>query len=143
MTTEPAAVSKPYPQPTEFTQFYWDAARERRLEIQHCDDCQKFHHWPMPRCPHCGSQNLTPKAVSGRGTVYTFTVIHHLFHPAFKDDLPYVTALIELEEQDNLRVFTNIVETPIEDVRVGMPVEVLFENRGEWVYPQFRAARSS
>ena len=70
-------------------------------------------------------------------------MIHHLFHPAFKDDLPYVTALIELEEQDNLRVFTNIVETPIEDVRVGMQVEVLFENRGEWVYPQFRAARSS
>jgi len=70
--------------------------------------------------------------------VYSFTVVRHLFHPGFADVMPYVLALVDLQEQADLRVLTHIVECEPENVSVGMEVEVVFENRGEHSVPQFR-----
>ncbi len=76
--------------------------------------------------------------MSGRGTVYSFTVVRQAFDPAFVNQLPFIVALIEPEEAPSVRVLTNIVDTDPADVRVGMPVEVTFENHGDWALPQFR-----
>jgi hypothetical protein len=137
-----SAMTKPFVPPTETTRFFWDAARDHKLVIQRCGDCGHYIHWPRPLCPRCQSSKLAPAPVSGRGKVYTFTVVQHLFHPGFADDMPYNLALVELEEQPGLRMLTNIVDCPTEELAVGMPVEVTFEDREEHTVPQFRPARS-
>ena len=138
--SEPKAVPKPFLPPNETTRFFWDAAREHRLVIQRCDGCAFYIHWPEVCCPRCGSERLSASEVSGRGTVYTFTIVQHVFHPGFAADVPYSLALIELEEQPGLRVVANIVDCPNDAVRIGMPVEVTFEDREGYSLPQFRPA---
>jgi uncharacterized OB-fold protein len=133
--------AKPFLPPNETTQFFWDAAREHRLVIQRCDDCAFYIHWPEVYCPRCGSERLSASEVSGRGTVYTFTIVQHVFHPGFADDVPYSLALIELEEQPGLRVVANIVDCPNDAVRIGMPVEVTFAPAEDVVLPFFRPDR--
>ena len=131
---------EPAPAPSEVSRFFWDAANKHRLVIQRCDDCSYYIHWPQVRCPKCGAERLSAAEVSGKGTVYSFTIVHHVFHPGFAADVPYSLALIELAEQPGLRLVTNIVECANEDVRVGMPVEVVFEDRDGYTVPQFRPA---
>ena len=141
MTSEPAqppAIPKPAPPPGEISRFYWDAARQHRLVIQRCASCRYYIHWPQLRCPKCESERLAEVEVSGKGTVYSFCIVHHVFHPGFAANVPYSLALIELAEQPGLRLVTNIVDCANEDVRVGMPVEVTFEDRDGYTVPQFR-----
>ena len=144
MTSEPA---QPKALPTlmlphsEITQFFWDAAKERKLVIQRCDDCEYYIHWPQVRCPRCQSERLSPSQVSGRGKIYSFCVVHHVFAPMFADAVPYSLAIVELEEQSGLRMLTNIVDCrPHEALYIGMPVEVTFEDRDGHTLPQFRPA---
>ena len=142
-SAQPRAVPKPAPAPTEITRFFWDAAREHRLVIQRCDDCACYIHWPQILCPSCGSGRLSPSQVSGKGTVYSFCVVYHVFHPGFAEETPYSLAIIELEEQRGLRMVTNIVDCPNDALYVGMPVEVTFEDREGYTLPQFRPAVSA
>ena len=134
---------KPVLPPTEITRPFWDAAREHRLAIQRCDDCSFWVHWPQVRCPRCSSIRLTATDVSGRGRIYTFTIVHHVFMPPFEPDIPYSLALVELDEQPGLRLLANIVDCPNEALRIGMPVEVTFEDRGNVALPQFRSAETA
>ena len=146
MSTEPAqpkAVPKPAPSPGEITRFFWDAAREHRLVVQRCDGCGYYIHWPQLRCPRCGSERLSHAELSGRGTVYSFCIVHHVFHPGFAADVPYSLAMIELAEQPGLRMVANIIDCANEDVRTGMAVEVTFEDREGYTLPQFRPAPSA
>jgi uncharacterized OB-fold protein len=89
---------------------------------------------------HCQALELAPTAVSGRGTLYSFTVVERTFHAAFADRLPYVIGLVELDDQAGLRMMTNIIDAARDELQIGMPVEVTFEDRGERVLPQFRPA---
>ena len=132
------AIPKPTPSPTQVTQFFWDAAREHKLVIQRCDECRRYIHWPQLRCPRCGSDRLSASQVSGKGSIYSFCVVHHVFHPAF--EVPYNLAIVELEEQPGLRMLTNIVDCPHDALSVGMPVEVTFEDGDGFTLPQFRPA---
>jgi uncharacterized OB-fold protein len=134
---------KPFVAPSETTRFFWDAAREHRLVIQRCGDCGYYIHWPRPLCPRCQSENLAPAPVSGRATVYTFTVVHHVFHPGFADEVPYNLALVELAEQAGLRMLANIVDCANDELSIGMRVEVTFEDRAEHTVPQFRRVTSA
>lgn len=136
MTTQPA--TRPFLPPTEITQFYWDAAREHKLVIQRCDECGHYVHWPAVLCTKCHGETLTPTEVSGKGTIYSFTIIKHVFHPIFADQVPYSLAIVELDEQPGLRVVTNIVDCANEDLAVGMRVEVTFEDYDGFTLPQFR-----
>ena len=138
---ETGRVPKPAPAPTEVSQFFWDAAKEHRLMIQRCDDCAYYIHPPMVVCPKCQSDRLTPTDVSGKGTVYSFSVVQRAFHPGFAADMPYVLALVDLEEQEGVRLVTNIVECPIEALQIGMAVEATFEDREGHTVPLFRPAR--
>lgn len=129
------------PAPDPLTAFFWEAARERRLAILRCDSCGWYVHWPRPVCKRCHSFLLTPTDVSGRGTLYSWTVGVQAFHPWFEARLPYILAVVELEEQPNLKLVTNLVECREEEVEVGMPVEVTFEQvTAEIVLPMFRPA---
>ena len=139
-SAEPRAVGKPALPPTEITQFFWDAAREHKLAIQRCDDCKHYVHWPQVRCPNCQSDRLSPSQVSGKGEIYSFCVVHHVFHPGFAADVPYNVAIVELDEEAGLRMIANILDCPNEALYVGMPVEVTFEDREGYTLPQFRPA---
>ena len=133
---------KPAPMPSDVTQFYWDAAKDHRLVIQRCDDCMRYIHPPLALCCNCQSSSLAPAEVSGKGSIYTFTVINRMFHPGWAEEIPYVVALIDLVEQDDVRLVANIVDSDIDGLEIGMPVEVTFEDRGDHSVPQFRVTGS-
>jgi uncharacterized protein len=117
---------------------FWTGGRDRRLMIATCDDCGYRTHPPGPRCPRCYADRVTPRAVSGRGSVYSFTVNRRAWSPGL--EVPYVIAVVELPEQAGLRLLTNIVGVAPGDVAIGMPVEVEFAERGGAFLPVFRRA---
>lgn len=119
------------------TAFYWTAGAKGRLEISTCVDCGWRIHPPLPRCPKCGGQT-EPQPVSGRGLVASYTVNHQAWTPGLA--VPYVYAAIELAEQAQLYVFSNVVECPVEAVRIGLAVEVTFEAHEDVWIPLFRPA---
>lgn len=129
---------KPLPSPTPLTEPYWRAAAEGRLALQHCRGCGRWIHFPERRCAACGSRDLGWDTVSGRGRVATFSIVHRSFVPGF-EGAPYVIAWIDLPEQSGLRVFGNVVGCPVDEVRIGMPVELWFEQRGDVAMPNFKA----
>ncbi|HVN87932.1 MAG TPA: OB-fold domain-containing protein [Candidatus Binatia bacterium] len=133
---------RPLPEPDRETRFYWDAAREHRIAILRCDGCDRFVHYPRSDCPSCGGTSLRPKTVSGRGLVHSFTITHYVAAPGFEDQVPFVVALVELDEQRGLRMITNIRDCAPADVRIGMVVEAMFDDVTESVsLPQFRPRR--
>lgn len=131
-------MEKPVPEPDEVSRFYWEAAREGRLVVQRCSSCRRYLFPPSVACPRCLTDTLVPTPVSGRGRVHAFTVARQAFDPSF--DVPYVLALVELEEDPEVRILTNLVESDPGAVRGGAPVQVVFEARGTTALPQFRLA---
>jgi uncharacterized OB-fold protein len=105
---------------------FWTGGAEGTLRIPFCVGCSM---WVTPlaaECPDCDGA-LEYRPVSGRGTVFTYTVNHQPFNPGVP--VPYVIAIVELEEQDDLRIATNIVDCEPDSVRIGLPVEVRFERQ--------------
>lgn len=121
-----AAIPQPQPIPDADTLPFWEGCQQHRLLIPHCQGCGNFVFFPAPRCPQCGSAKLEWTPVSGRGRVYSWVVVHRPIHPAFTQ-VPYIVAVVELEEQEGLRLPGNLRGCPPEAVRAGMPVEVFFE----------------
>jgi len=115
---------KPIPRPYQDTQVYWDAAKEGRLVLQQCQDCGKPQFYPRGVCSHCLSSDLDWIEASGRGTVHSFTVAHRAPHPGFGGDVPFVIAIIELDE--GVRMMSNILDCDPNAVRIDMPVKVVF-----------------
>lgn len=138
--TNPTATSHPpLPVVTDLTRPFWDGVAERRIMILRCQDCDRFIHVPRPVCRWCLSTALVPTEVSGIGTLYAYTVTVQAFHPFFVDKLPYVSAVVELEEQEGLRLTTMLVECPEPQLRCGLPVEVVWAEAGpDFVLPYFR-----
>jgi uncharacterized OB-fold protein len=116
----------PMPKATALTQPFWEGAAEHRLVILRCQSCGFWLHPPRPICRRCRSWDVAPEAVSGRGSLYTYTVTETPFHPYWADKVPYVVAVVTLEEQPDLRVITNVVGCPEECLRVGLPLEVTY-----------------
>jgi uncharacterized OB-fold protein len=131
-----AEYTRPLPVPDGDTKPYWDAAREHRLVIQRCQACQQAIFYPRSLCPHCMSDQIAWLDASGKGTIYSYTVVHRA--PAqFAEDVPYVVALIDLAE--GVRLMSNVVDCAPSDVRIGAPVEVTFDNvTPEISLPKFR-----
>lgn len=133
MTERPVPVSDRTSAP------FWEAARERRLVIQYCPDCEAFQHPPNPICRRCARKELRFEQVSGRGVLYTFTVSYQPFVPGFEDWVPLPVALVELEEQQGLRLLTNVLGASPDTLHVGMAMHVVFDDVGDGlVLPQFR-----
>jgi uncharacterized protein len=131
----------PSPRPTVDDAPFWRACQDRRLVIRHCDSCHRFFHPPLPTCPRCGSFEVSWSPVSGRGTVYTYTVVHQGVHAALKGHGPYNVSVVLLDDADDVRLVTNVVDASPPDLRIGLPVEVCFEETGDGaVVPRFRRA---
>jgi uncharacterized OB-fold protein len=127
---------RPVPQPTATTAFHWEATREGRLLVQRCATCGRWAYPPTVGCAGCGGGELVPTAVSGRGVIYSFTVVRQAFDQRFAEALPYVVALVDLEE--GARLMANVVDADPAGLAVGMPVELTFETVGDQALAQFR-----
>lgn len=141
MTTpvEEHPLEKPPPVPTGETRAYWEGCRRHELRIQQCIACGHSQFYPRLYCTVCMSEQIEWVRASGRGRIMSFTVVYRPVTKAFAADVPYIVALIRLDEGPQL--MSNIVECASERVTIGMPVIVTFEDRSEDVsVPVFRPA---
>lgn len=121
-----AAIYPPLPRPNPMTQFFWDGCKAHKLMILRCQGCGNFIHYPRPVCDKCLSTDLAPEEVSGKATLYAYTVTMQAFHPYYVDKLPYTVAVVELAEQAGLRITTNLVDVPEAALKTGMPVKLVW-----------------
>ena len=129
----------PLPEPDDVTRFFWDGAKRGKLLVMRCRDCGFYMHPPRPLCRRWLSANVSPREVSGRGTVYCYTVTHHVFHPAMASRVPYTVALVELAEQPGLRLVSSLPNVRPGAVYTGMPVSVTFRALDDEVtLPEFQ-----
>jgi uncharacterized OB-fold protein len=126
------------PQITNDTSAFWQGGEAGRLMIHRCGACQRFFHPPAPICPSCGSLDVAPQATSGRGRIATYTINHQAWKPELA--APYVVAIVELDDQPGLRLLSNVVGLPPDQVRIGMPVQVTFEQHEDVWLPLFKKA---
>lgn len=132
----------PAPLVTPDTKPFWDGCKEGRLLLQRCLSCRSWRYPPRPMCPQCNSLESAWVPASGRGTLFSFTVTHQALNPSLNDKLPHVIALVELAE--GMRMTSNLLDCPAEDVRIGMPLEVVFAKvNDELTLPKFRPASRS
>ena len=130
---------KPIPKPAPESEPYWQAAKQHQLSLPKCNACGKFWFPPSQSCPNCLAVDFEFKPVSGRGKVYSFVTFHRVYHPAFAGEVPYVVAIVELEEGP--RLLSNIVGIKPEAVVCEMPVTVVFDDVGDDVsVPKFTPA---
>lgn len=127
------SATRPLPKPTSLTEPFWQATKEGRLLTQRCAGCGKFVFRPEMACPGCFGSDLEWVESSGRGEVYSFSIVHRAPSPAF--EVPYVVAIVELEEGWHL--LTHVVGCEPDEVRVGLSVRVSFVDCGEVALPFF------
>lgn len=139
MTTN--AYQGPLPVKQPESDFYWEKAQAHELWLRRCVDCGKAFFYPRDFCPGCGDRNVEWTQASGRGTLHTFAIVHRAPLPAFRDNVPFVVAMVDLEEGP--RIPTNLVgvEPDPANIKVGMAVQVDFADVTEEVtLPVFRLA---
>ena len=131
-----SADGRPLPVPTRLSTPHWDGCKEGVLRVQRCDDCGHHVFIPQPLCTKCMSGNLSWVESQGRGTLYSYTVVHRPQRPIF--DVPYTVAIVELDE--GFHMLTNLLDVEPGDVAIGMPLEVSFEPMSDDItLPFFRA----
>ena len=136
--TESVTYSKPVPEPTAITARFWSATSEGRLLLQKCASCGAIQHYPRPHCVSCLSRDQDWLEASGRGTLYSFTIVRRAASKAFEADLPYALAIVELAEGPHMTA--NIIGTPIDRLRIGMPLRLTFAPAtADISIPQWRA----
>ena len=127
------------PQPDLETQPFWDAAREGRLLIKHCNACGEYHFYPRPFCPKCWSDDVEWFEASGKATLYTWSVVHRNDLPPFGERVPYVAAVVDLAEGP--RMMTNVVDCEFDALEIGMALDAVFHPTSDEVtIVQFRPA---
>ena len=114
--------AKPVPDVTDMNRVYWEGTAQGELRLLACNACGGVARFAQLWCPHCWSADLGHKVASGRGTVTNFTVVDYAPYPAFDDAVPYVLALIALEE--GVTMMSNVVGIAPAEVRIGLPVRV-------------------
>lgn len=129
----------PLPKITQDSEFFWRAGADGVLRLLRCASCDYVVHPPSPRCPRCGSADVAPSAMSGRGTVFSYTVAVQAFLPVLE---PYCVAMIDIAEQADVRLVGLLVGCTSDDVAVGLPVQAEFVQPAPdvWV-PYFRVVR--
>ena len=132
---------KPLPNRAQHSREFWEGTKRHELLIQKCKDCGEKVFYPKIFCPHCSSSNLGWVRASGKGSVYSFSTTLGKNAPSgFLHDVPYVTAIIRLEE--GVKLMSTIVDCSWEDVKCDMDVEVLFDDvTDEITLPRFKPIR--
>lgn len=131
MSTAPFRV---LPQIDDENRFFWTSGADGQLRFLRCGDCSEYVHPPAPECPACAGRRLSPEVVTGRGEVFSYTINHQQWDGSPE---PYVIALVALDEQDGLRLTTNLVDTDIGRVGIGLRLKVCFEQQGDVFLPMF------
>jgi len=126
----------PTPAADKYTQPYWDGLQQGRVMLPRCRSCGHVQMPMGPCCANCLAEDFAWEAMSGRGTVWSYIVYHHAFHPAFADQLPYNVALVELQEGP--RLLSNVVDIPADAVRSGMKVTAVFSPQDGATLLRFR-----
>lgn len=116
-------------------EFFWTSGKDGVLRFLRCGSCGQFVHPPVPRCPFCLADQLAPQAVSGRGTVHSYTVNYQEWIPGSD---PYIIGLVAIEEQPDIRLMTNLVDCEPDERLIGTAVEVVFEQNEDVYLPLFR-----
>jgi uncharacterized OB-fold protein len=125
------------PQPDNETQPFWDAARDGKLLIKHCNACGEYHFYPRPFCPKCWSDDVEWFEASGKATLYTWSVVHRNDLPPFGERVPYVAAVVDLAEGP--RMMTNVVDCEFDALEIGMSLDAVFHPTSDEVtIVQFR-----
>lgn len=130
---------KPLPFVTSDSREFWEGAKRHELVLPRCEACEKPFYYPRLLCPECGSRNISWQQMSGKGTVYTLSIQYRPQGPGFQDDVPYITALIDLDEGP--RMLSNLVgvEPSPENAPIGARVEVVFDDvTPEVTLPKFK-----
>jgi uncharacterized OB-fold protein len=129
-------------EPDSLTRGFWENCKQHRLSIQRCTTCKTFRQPPKPVCHKCRSFEWEWAPVSGKGTVYSYTAIYHPLHPSLAERVPYNVVVVALDGAPGCRFISNLVDVPPEELKVGMPVEVTWEQiNDEIVLPRFRRAK--
>src|ERR1700712_258676 len=140
--TRPAdPASRLLPELVAETEDYWTGGEAGELSVYRCQSCPHWFHPPTRACWRCRSLEVGPEVSSGRAKVAAYTINHHPWLPDFPP--PYIIAIVELEEEPDVRFTTNIIECDIEDVHVGMPVEVVFEHLEDVWIPLFKPSTAT
>ena len=133
--------NKPLPQPQQESDHYWNKAKEHELWLRKCDDCGDAYFYPRDISPCCFSKNTSWMQASGNAKLFTYAIVHRPFHPGYVDDIPYVVAIVELEEGPKME--SNIVmddPTP-EKLQIDMPLQVVFDDVTDDIsLPKFQPA---
>jgi hypothetical protein len=126
MDKDAAPPAKPLPRITPDNRPFWEACRRHELLLPWCGVCDRPHWPPGPVCPHCFADRVEWRRATGRGKISSWVVVHKEWLPAFRDDLPYNAIQVELDE--GVRLTGNVIGLPNRDLKVGLPVEVVFDD---------------
>jgi hypothetical protein len=141
MTFPPGVM--PLPAITDDTRPFWEACRRRTLVVQRCTGCGAFRHPPSPVCWRCRGFAHEWMPVSGRGSVFSHAVVHRAFLPGLEAGVPYVVVVVALDDVPGVRLVSNLVDVDPAAVRIGLPVEVCFEDVADTVtVPRFRVRQA-
>jgi uncharacterized OB-fold protein len=124
-----------------FTAPFWEAAEAQRLVVARCAACGRMRMPPTPFCPQCRSQVLEWQLLSGRGKVFTYTIVWRAILPEMQDSIPYAPAVIDLEGAPGCRLVSNVVDVPVNRIVVGMPVQVVWDQVNGVTVPRFTGLR--
>ena len=128
---------KPIPQISDETREYWEGCRRHELRVQKCRDCGTYIWYPQTLCHKCCSWNLEWTKIGGKGTVFTYTVVHHPTGKVWESSVPYVVVIVEMPE--GIRMVGDLVGGTSANVKIGMPVEVVFDDiTPEVTLPRFK-----
>jgi uncharacterized OB-fold protein len=131
---------KPLPVVTEENRPFWEGCQQGKLLLQYCIECQRYQFYPRLYCMQCGSNSLRWVEASGHGVIYSYTIIHQNKSPEFVHDTPYNVAIVQLEEGP--RMLSNIVDVDLTELRVDLPVTVVFDQATASItLPRFRPRR--
>ena len=141
MTEDSGEYTHPLPEIEGLTQDFYDFCREGTLHFQRCTDCSAWRHVPREMCPECGSWDWAWAPSTGRGKIFSWTVVARALHPAFQDDTPYAPVIVEMDE--GVRLLTQVTDVAPDALEIDMPVEVAFDAvTPEITLPRFRRAAS-
>lgn len=125
------------PNPREQALPYWKSAREHKLKFLRCEDCETWIDYIKLQCSNCGSRKLSWSACSGKGRLYSYSILYRAASPAFREKVPYVLAIIELEE--GIKMMSHLINHDLAQIEVGMEIEACFDDaEDEMAVPYFQ-----
>lgn len=137
MTKQAAEYMKPLPEMKGLTKEFYDHCKQHELRFQRCAECGAWRHIPRERCPECRSANWRWERSSGRGKIFTWTVVARALHPAFHTDVPYAPVIVEMDE--GVRLVSQVIDCLPDELEFDLPVEVAYDDvTQEVTLPKFR-----